>query len=103
MDPSTELRGIDEKEVGRALLRTPPYGPVVVDPEERILFWSRAAEIVFGYAPLEVEGRLLHEVLVPGTTPARPFREEEMGETAVAGGTLENNVHCRDGRWIRVQ
>jgi len=92
-----------EEEVGRALLRTPPYAPVVVDVEDRVLFWSAGAELVFGYPVAEVTGRRLHEVLVPGTSPSRPLREEEMEAGSTAGGTLACNVRCRDARWIRVQ
>jgi PAS domain-containing protein len=65
---------------------------IAVAPDDgRILFWSRGAETVFGYAREEVLGRPLIEVLVP---PDHRELEQELLRAARERGsaTYEENL-----------
>lgn len=48
----------------RRLVDDSPEAIVVADPDGRIQFWNRSAEIVFGYSPAEAVGQSL-DLVVP--------------------------------------
>lgn len=53
----------DRAELVEAALEVYPEGLALLDPEERVVFWNRAAELMTGYSGGEVVGRCLPEGL----------------------------------------
>jgi two-component system CheB/CheR fusion protein len=80
------------------LLRIAPV--LVRDLDDRIVFWDRGAEQLFGYPAAEAVGRISHELL--RTRFPRPF--EELRASLVAAGQWEGEMTHRrkDGSEINV-
>jgi diguanylate cyclase (GGDEF)-like protein/PAS domain S-box-containing protein len=55
----------DRAELVEAALDVYPEGLALLDPDERVVFWNRAAEVMTGYPGAEVVGRLLPDALAP--------------------------------------
>jgi diguanylate cyclase (GGDEF)-like protein/PAS domain S-box-containing protein len=55
----------DRAELVEAALDVYPEGLALLDTEERVVFWNRAAELLTGYSGAEVVGRCLPDALGP--------------------------------------
>src|SRR3954467_9574697 len=55
----------DRAELAEAALDVYPEGLVLLDGDDRVVFWNRAAELMTGYPGAEVVGRPLSEALEP--------------------------------------
>jgi PAS domain S-box-containing protein len=55
---------VDER-VFRALAEAANEALLTMDPDGRVTFWNRAAEIIFGWSADEALGRNLHDLIAP--------------------------------------
>ena len=85
----------------RAILDSSPLAIVVVDRNRRVLFWSRASELLFGYTAAEVTGQ--RSPIVP---PDQPSEGKGLMPRVLAGASIveqELPSHTKDGRPINVR
>jgi PAS domain S-box-containing protein len=79
---------------------------VLIDDEEKIVYWNPAASIMLGYQPGEVAGEDIH-VIVPQRyreRHIRAFRQfVETGQGALLGKTYEVSALRKDGAEIPVE
>jgi two-component system, cell cycle sensor histidine kinase and response regulator CckA len=86
----------------KATFDASPVAIVIRDTELKILFWSRAAERIFGYTAEEVVGK--RDPLIQPT-----FRDEQFAEwrqRAMAGEIttgIQNERRHKDGRVVRIR
>ena len=78
-----------------------PDALLVLSPEGVVLNWNPAAEAVFGYAPVEAQGRRLIDLIVPDD---RAHEEDEIRAEALRGlTTVHESVRRRkDGSLVHV-
>ena len=80
---------------------------IQMDEPGRIIFWNDAATQIFGYAPHEVMGRDLHQILVPHRH-MKPFLtgfkrlKSSAGERPV-GRTMELTALKKDGTEFKIE
>jgi PAS domain S-box-containing protein len=96
-----EERFRQTSETLRAILDSSPLPIVVVDRHRRVLFWSRAAEQLFGYTEAELMGQ---------RSPIVPLDQSAEGKAlmprVLAGASIieqELPSHTKDGRPINVR
>jgi PAS domain S-box-containing protein len=85
----------------RAILDSSPLAIVVVDRNRRVLFWSRASELLFGYTAAEVTGQ--RSPIVP---PDQSAEGKGLMPRVLAGASIveqELPSHTKDGRPINVR
>lgn len=85
----------DREELVEAALEVYPEGLALVDVEERVVFWNRAAELLTGHAGAQLVGRALPgrlEALVRGRCAAS---ETTRGGLDADGGLLVHVQHLR--------
>jgi PAS domain S-box-containing protein len=72
----------------------------VLDPQNRVTFWNRGAEVVFHWTAEEVVGRDAHALLFPGAQP----HLEEAGRTLRESGKWSGELRpvARDGSELTV-
>ena len=91
------MEPLSEDEVERRLLlitqRANDHAFMLLDPEGRIQWWSKAAATIFGYAPEEILGRSVDELFV-AEDRATGIPEYER-KVSTADGPAE------DDRWMR--
>src|SRR5690349_10902829 len=82
-------------------LREATDAVIVTTLRGEIVYWSKGAERVFGYAEVEAVGRTVNELVVP---PERVGEEEFLRSQARTGGcaTFESLRHRKDGTLIYV-
>jgi PAS domain S-box-containing protein len=104
---AAELAGeVEERrqadELLRAIIDEAPFACVALDPDRRILLWSRAAERIFGYTAAEAVGRSYDELLVP----AEEREQRDRVWRTLPGGASLNRVETRrlhkSGRAVEV-
>ena len=90
-----------------AAMQTSPDAFIVLDHEDRLEWWNRAAERLFGWSLDEAAGRYLTDLIVP--EQYRAAHHEGLRRRA-AGGTPQLGTHpvqveavCRDGSRILVE
>jgi PAS domain S-box-containing protein len=71
----------------RAVATSASDGIIVCDDHERIVFWNRGAEEIFGHDAREIEGAPLSRVLPRRPAPAGPERRTELVAGARADGS----------------
>lgn len=72
---------------------------VLTTTSERIRYWSKPAEAVFGYSAAEAEDRLLSELLVP--IEQREFERQKLEDTLQSALETYETVHARrDGSLV---
>jgi protein-histidine pros-kinase len=78
-----------------------PDAILAVTPEGKVLYWNRAAEMIFGYSRLEAEGRLLTDLIVP---PDRTDEERRIQAEALGQGVVvyESVRRRKDGSLVYV-
>ncbi len=80
---------------------------VTIDPEGRVRFWNRGAEKMFGYTALEVQGRLVHDIIAPGRYRAGARHGlttyAENGTGPLVGRPVEIEALRRDGSEFPVE
>jgi PAS domain S-box-containing protein len=81
---SDEARG-GEDSFAVELVQESPDALIALSPVGTVLFWSRGAEAIFGYAPGEVVGQTLDELVIPagGGTDARAMLDEALQRGSV--------------------
>jgi PAS domain S-box-containing protein len=96
-----EERFRQTSETLRAILDSSPLPIVVTDRHRRVLFWSRAAEQLFGYSVEEVMGQ--RSPIVP---PDQSSEAKALMPRVLAGASIveqELPSHTKDGRPINVR
>jgi PAS domain S-box-containing protein len=96
-----EERFRQTSETLRAILDSSPLPIVVVDRHRRVLFWSRAAEQLFGYTEAELMGQ--RSPIVP---PDQSSEGKALMPRVLAGASIieqELPSHTKDGRPINVR
>jgi PAS domain S-box-containing protein len=96
-----EERFKETSETLKAILDSSPLPIVVVDRNRRVLFWSRAAEQVFGYSADEVMGE--RSPIVP--VDRAPGGKSLMPRVLAGASIIEQELpsHTKDGRPIAVR
>lgn len=74
---------------------------IVRDSRERITFWNRAAEDIYGWSRAEVRGRVADEVLQSRYPIPRPEVTRLLHEKGHWDGTVDHRT--RAGAWITVE
>jgi protein-histidine pros-kinase len=78
-----------------------PDALIALDLEDRVLFWNRGAEVLFGYTAQEAIGRPLHDLITPDDQ--RLKARAALEQTARGGSVLlEGRRRRRDGSFIDV-
>jgi PAS domain S-box-containing protein len=96
-----EERFRQTSETLKAILDSSPLPIVVTDRHRRVLFWSRAAEQLFGYSAAEVMG--LRSPIVP---PDQSSEGKALMPRVLAGASIieqELPSHTKDGRPINIR
>jgi len=96
-----EERFRQTSETLKAILDSSPLPIVVTDRHRRVLFWSRAAEQLFGYAAVEVMGQ--RSPIVP---PDQSAEGKALMPRVLAGASIveqELPSHTKDGRPINIR
>jgi PAS domain S-box-containing protein len=82
-------------------------GIIKINNEGNIVLWNNAAEKIFGYKSEEMEGKNLHQIIVPGrfhNAHNKGFMNfQKTGQGAAVGQTLELVGIHKDGREIPVE
>ncbi|NYE38118.1 PAS domain S-box-containing protein [Nocardioides cavernae] len=90
-----------------AAMQTSPDAFVVIDHEDRVEWWNRAAEQLFGWSLDEAVGRLLTELVVPEQHRAAHHeglrRRAAGGEPHLGADPVQVEAVCRDGSRILVE
>lgn len=80
---------------------------VLINAEDRILFWNRAAEFIFGYSSADAVGQSLHRLIMGGSMPpgvaAGLGRFRDSGQGSVFGRIQELKAQTKDGRTLDVE
>jgi PAS domain S-box-containing protein len=86
---------------GSLLLDESPDAMIATTPEGQVLYWSKGAQIVFGYTSTEAVGHTLDELVVPAD---RFGEESEMLRQTLRSGfaTYESLRRCKDGSLVYV-
>jgi PAS domain S-box-containing protein len=103
----TEQKKQQELAQRQAQLLDQAYEPILVrDPQDRIVYWNKGAERLYGWTPAEALGRVSHELLQ--TTFREPL--EEITKRLESDGHWEGELYHRTragkrvtvlSRWIR--
>ena len=83
------------------LVQESPDALIALTPKGSVLFWNRGAEAIFGYAPAEVVGRTLDELVIPddGVIEARAMLDEALRRGSVLFEAVRRR---RDGSLLDV-
>ena len=86
---------------GRMPLDESHHAVIAMTSEGEVLYWSRGAEILFGYSSGEATGRAIEQLVIPSH---RIDAEREMLRDALAAGfaTYESSRRTKDGQPIYV-
>src|SRR3712207_3314219 len=90
-----------------AAMQTSPDAFVVLDHQDRVEWWNRAAEQMFGWSVEEASGRFLTDLVVPDEY--RSAHDEGLRRRAAGGrprlgaDPVQVEAVCRDGRRILVE
>jgi PAS domain S-box-containing protein len=78
-----------------------PDAILAISPDDIVLYWNRAAEIIFGYTRAEATGRAIHDLIIP---PDRVGDESSMGLEVLAQGLAiyEAVRRRKDGSLVHV-
>ncbi len=99
---------LDERQVlFDAIVNSAQDGIIMIDDKERILFWNRSAEQIFGYTDAEVRGENLHQLLAPEHYHA-DIRQgfdhfKETGESSILNQLREVTARHKDGRELHIE
>ena len=93
----------ETSETLRAILDSSPLPIIVVDRQRRVLFWSRAAEQLFGFASGEVQGKRLpifsaeiqdsNRTLLPRVLAGESVAVQELACQTKDGSTIKVRAH----------
>jgi PAS domain S-box-containing protein len=85
----------------RLVLDESPDAVVLTTTSENVVYWNRAASLMFGYSNAEAEQRVLSELIVPADQ--RKFEQHKLAETLRTGFQTYESVHSRrDGSLVYV-
>src|ERR1700757_4555481 len=90
-----------DAELAQALWEETPDAIIATTPDERVLYWNRAAETIFGYTSAEALGRVIFDLIVPAD---RAGEERQIQAAALAGGVgvYESVRRRKDGSLVHV-
>jgi PAS domain S-box-containing protein len=90
-----------QTEFARELWEETPDAILAIAPDGKVLYWNRAAEVIFGFTPAEAIGRLLNELIVPLD---RADEERRIQSEVFAGGigVYESVRRRKDGSLVHV-
>src|SRR5882757_921667 len=90
-----------EESFSEVLIQESPDALIALSPDGRVLFWSRGAELVFGFAPAEAIGRQLDDLVVP--SGRREEARAAMVEVLEKGAALFETVRVsKDGTLLDI-
>lgn len=105
IDHMTRLQ--DSEAQIQAIFKNAPDAIVVIDSNDEIVQWNPAATNIFGWEREEVQGKLLHTVLVPPMYRSRHVEgiQEYLrtGKGRMIDQTVEMPARCKDNREIPVE
>ncbi len=91
----------------RAVTTSVTDAVIIIDSESRISFLNQAAEKIFGFAPREIMGKNIHDMLAPEEylEPAKNGwkRFKHSGEGNVIGKIVEVKAKTKSGRIIPIE
>ena len=84
------------------------YDPIIViDAADKIIFWNRAAEKLFGYSREEAVGQMMHRLITPEKYHAQAYKGlrkfSENGTGPVMDKVMEFMALCKDGTLVPVE
>jgi PAS domain S-box-containing protein len=90
-----------DAEFAQALWEETPDAIIAIAPDGKVLYWNRAAEIIFGYTSAEALGHSMTDLIVPAN---RAGEERRIKAEALAGGTgvYESVRRRKDGSLVHV-
>jgi PAS domain S-box-containing protein len=90
-----------DAELARALWEETPDAIIAIASDEKVLYWNRAAETIFGYTSAEAIGQLIFDLIVPAD---RAGEERKIQEDAcsVGVGVYESVRRRKDGSLVHV-
>jgi diguanylate cyclase (GGDEF)-like protein/PAS domain S-box-containing protein len=97
----------ESQEKFKIICETAIDGIILINHHDKIVYWNKAAERIFGYSPDEALGKKLHALIVPERY--YDFYKEGMkrfystGEGNVIGKTLEFEALKKDGHCFPIQ
>src|SRR5687768_8273408 len=83
------------------LLDESPDGLIATTAEGEIVFWSKGAEVLFGYSAEETRGRFLNDIIVPADR-AEEGRQILNGAIRDGYSTYETVRRRKDGSFVHV-
>jgi PAS domain S-box-containing protein len=96
-----EERFRQTSETLKAILDSSPLPIIVVDRHRRVLFWSKAAELLFGYTAVEVMGQRSPIVPADQSAEGTPVMPRVLAGASIVEQELPS--HTKDGRPINVR
>lgn len=97
----------ESEERFRAISDSAQDAIIMMDPEGRISYWNKAAQVIFGYSIAEARGRNLHRFIVPESFRAAHEKAfevfKETGRGQAVGRTLELRAVRKDGAEFPVE
>ncbi len=86
----------------RVVIDALPRAIIVTDPDARILLWNQQAEQLYGWAPDEVLGKTVTDVLVPAAEQDGAVAILSRCERRRLSGRVDSTVLRRDGTPVRI-
>lgn len=87
----------------RALIENSWDALILVDSENRILYYAPANERIFGYSAEERIGQYAHTMLHPDDREAAALRRSQAASQPEAAVTAEYRVQHKNGSWVWVE
>jgi PAS domain S-box-containing protein len=90
-----------DAELAHALWEENPDAIIAIAPDEKVLYWNRAAEAIFGYTSAEALGQHMSGLIVP-VDRAGEERKIQAGASAGGVGVYESVRRRKDGSLVHV-
>ncbi len=97
----------DSEEMFRAISESANDAIVMINEQDEVTFWNRAAEQIFGYRRKDILGKRLHPFVVPEPLQERCHKGLKLfrktGKGPAVGNTIEVSALRKDGREFPVE
>jgi PAS domain S-box-containing protein len=95
------MQRLEQIRLQAELINLAPDAIIVRDPIDRVLFWNRGAEGLYGWTSLQALGHLTHTLLHTRFPTSRAPIQEQLERSGHWEGELTHT--CRDGRTVLVE